>query len=175
MIIPTIKAKGFILRPFRKGDAASLAKNINAKKIYRYTLHIPYPYTLRHAKDWIRKSLSEYKKKNPSMINFVIDIDGKLAGSISLGHIISRHQAEAGYWLARKHRGMGIMTRALKEVTKFGFNNLKLRRLYLQTFPFNKASMRVAEKAGYKFEGVLRKSVKKGNKYIDANLFAKVR
>ncbi|MBU4369893.1 GNAT family N-acetyltransferase [Patescibacteria group bacterium] len=169
-----IKSKHFILRPFKKGDEKSLLENINNKKIYRNTLNIPYPYTLKDAKEWIAKNLKEAKMKIPTKIKFVIDIDGEVAGSIGLVKIRG-HKAEIGYWLVEKHWDKGIMTEAVKLVTKFGFNKLKLKRIYAYVYPFNKASMRVLEKAGYKFEGILRKDVKKDNKFMDDYLFANVR
>ena len=169
-----IKSKKFVLRSYRNGDEKSLTENINNKKIYRNTLHIPYPYTLKDAKKWIAKNLKEAKKKNPTKINFVIDINNEVAGSVGLSKI-EGYRAEIGYWLAEKYWGKGIMTKAVKSVTKFGFEKLKLRRIYAEIFPFNKASRRVLEKAGYKFEGILRKAVKKDNKFLDVYLFAKVR
>jgi RimJ/RimL family protein N-acetyltransferase len=172
--IPIIKSKEFILRPFRKGDEKSLAENINNKNIYRNTLSIPYPYTLKNAQEWVMKSLKEAKKKKPARISFVIEINGGVAGSVGLSKI-EGHKAEIGYWLAEKYWGRGIMTKAVKLVTKFGFDKLKLKRIYAHVFSFNKASKRVLEKAGYKFEGILRKNVKKDGKFLDAYLFAKVK
>jgi len=48
-------------------------------------------------------------------------------------------------------------------------------RIQASTFPQSKTSMRVLEKAGFKFEGILRKNIKKGDKFIDEYLFAKVK
>jgi len=98
-----IKSKYFILRPFKKGDEASLMKNINNKTIYRNTSHIPYPYTLKDAKEWIGKNLKETKKKKPKQINFVIDINKEVAGAIELDHIEEKHMAEIGYWLGKRY------------------------------------------------------------------------
>jgi len=67
------------------------------------------------------------------------------------------------------------MTKAVKEITKFGFEKLKLRRIYAYVFTYNIASKRVLEKAGYKCEGILKKDFKKDNKCIDAYLLAKVK
>jgi [ribosomal protein S5]-alanine N-acetyltransferase len=53
---------------------------------------------------------------------------------------------------------------------KFG-----LRRVYAHVFPFNRASMRVLEKAGYRREGVLRKDFEKDGKFSDLHVYAKVR
>lgn len=172
--MPVIKTKNFLLRPFKEGDEISLAKNINHKKIYRDTLRIPYPYTLKDAKEFIRKNLKERKKKKPTEINFAIDINGRVVGGIGFKEIES-HQAEITYWLAPKCHNKGIMTLALKKMTKYGFEKLKVRRIYACVFPFNKASMRILEKNGYKLEGILRKEVKKDKKLLDNCLFAKVR
>ncbi len=169
-----IRSKRFILRPFRRGDEESLAENINNKKIYRNTFCIPYSYTSKDAREWITKNLKEMKNKKPKEINFVIDINSEVAGSIGFSKI-EGHKAEIGYWLAEKYWGRGIMTQAVKLITKFGFEKLKLRRIYAYVFFFNKTSMRVLEKAGYKFEGILRKNVIKDSKLIDDYLFAKVR
>ncbi len=169
-----IKTGKFILRPYRKGDEKSLAKNINDKKIYRSTLRIPYPYTLKDAKEWVRKNLKEGRKKKPAEMNFVIDINGEVAGGIGLSEI-KGHQAEVGYWIASKYRNKGITTLALKKVTKFGFKKIKLRRIYACVFLFNKPSMKVLKKNGYKLEGILRKEIKKGNKLLDNYLFAKIK
>jgi len=169
-----IKSKYFILRPFRKGDARAITENINNKKIYRNTLHIPYPYTLKDANEWLAKTLKEAKKKKPSKVNFAIDINGEVIGSVSLEKI-EGHKSEIGYWLAEKFWGRGITTEAVKMVTKFGFNRLRLKRIYAKVFPFNKTSMQILRRNGYKFEGIIRKNTKKDNKFFDDYLFAKVK
>lgn len=169
-----IKTKKFVLRPFRKGDEMSLAKNINNKKIYRGTLRIPYPYTLKDAKEWVRKNLKENKKKKPKEINFAIDINGEVVGGIGFEKI-ETHQAEIGYWLTPKCHNKGIMTLVLKKMTKYGFDKLKLKRIYACVFIFNKASMKVLKKNGYKLEGILRKEIEKDKKLLDDHLFAKIK
>jgi len=170
-----IKTKKFTLRPYRKGDNVSLVKNINNRKISRNTLSIPYPYKMSNARSWINYNVKLDKKKKKEEINFVIDVGGEVAGSIGLRKIKMGHMAEMGYWMGEKYRGQGIMTSVLKEITKYGFKELKLRRMEIGIFPFNEASKRVAEKAGYQYEGRMRKYVLKNKKFMDALLFAKVR
>ncbi|MCD6270294.1 GNAT family N-acetyltransferase [bacterium] len=169
-----IKSKKFILRPFRKGDEESLRRSINNRTIYKNTLSIPYPYTLKDAKKWVAKAIEKTKQRKSDSVYFVIDIGGEVAGSVSFTKI-KQYKAEIGYWLGEKYWRQGIMTEAVKLATKFGFKELKLKRIYAYVFPWNKASMRVLEKAGYNLEGILRKDIKKNNKFIDAYLFAKVR
>lgn len=175
MKIPVIKGSQFILRPFQKGDEKSLQKNVNNKKIHRMTSHLPHPYFLKDAKKWIKLSLAEYKKKDPQRVAFVIDIDKNVVGSIEFHNIRKNHKAEIGYWLAESCWGKGIMTEALKLMTEFGFGKLNLKRIQLRAYVFNKASQKVAKNADYKFEGVLKKDVKKENKFLDSYMFAKVK
>ena len=172
--MPVLKASRFLLRPYRKGDEASLQQAINDKEIARNILTIPYPYTIGDARFWIRRVLKLAKQRKKTEIDFVIDIRGEVAGSVSLFHI-DGHQAEVGYWLARKHWGQGLMTEAVLLATRYAFETLKLRRLYAYVFPPNKASIRVLEKCGFLYEGTLRKHVKKDGKLMDDRLYAKVR
>lgn len=170
-----IKTKKFILRPFKRGDEISLAENINDKEIAKNLYEIPSPYTLKDGKNWVRKNLIEQKKKNPKMMNFVIDINGEVAGSIGFTNIIKEHKTQMGYWLARKYWNKGIMTYVIKLATQFIFAKFKLKRIYAYTFPWNKASMKVLEKNKFKHEGISKKNFKKGNKFTDGYLFAKIK
>ena len=173
-MVLTIKAKLFTLRPFRKGDERSLQESINHRDVYRYTLRIPYPYTLQHAKAWVKSCLSTYKKKSTTEVKFAIDINGGVAGGIGLREI-DGHKAEVGYWLARKHWGKGIMTAALKLISNYGFRQLQLTRIYATVFAKNKASARVLEKAGFKYESRIKKHYKKDGRLSDALLYAKIK
>ncbi|OGI31196.1 MAG: hypothetical protein A2271_00390 [Candidatus Moranbacteria bacterium RIFOXYA12_FULL_35_19] len=170
-----MKSKKFILRPFKKGDEELIVRHINDKIIARNTLEIRYPYSLKLAKEWVAKNLEWQKNKDKENLVFVIEIEGEFSGAISLHHIQKEHKAVIGYWLGRKFWGQGIMTEAVKLITKYGFEKLKLHRIYGYVFLFNEPSKKVLEKAGYKLEGILKKEAKKGNKYIDAYLLAKIR
>jgi RimJ/RimL family protein N-acetyltransferase len=168
-----IKTKRFTLRPFRRSDIKSVFKHINDKEISANTITIPYPYTMKDAREWYRRIHNMARRKRPQVRSWAIEIDGEAVGSVGIRP--DGHKAGFGYWLGRAYWGRGIMTEVVKEITKYGFNELRLRRMYACTFSHNKASMRVLEKAGYKFEGILHKNVKKGDKFIDEYLFAKVR
>jgi len=74
------------------------------------------------------------------------------------------------YWLGEEFWGQGIATEALKAVSEHAFNEYDLCRLYAHVFEWNQASARVLEKAGYEFEGRLRKSVTKDGKKLSNQL-----
>jgi RimJ/RimL family protein N-acetyltransferase len=64
--------------------------------------------------------------------------------------------AAVGYWLRPEARGRGAATVAVRLVARWAFDELAVQRLELTTTPENVASQRVAERAGFMREGVLR-------------------
>ena len=64
--------------------------------------------------------------------------------------------AEIAYALSREYWGKGLVTEAVKEVVKHGFEKMNLNRIYARCFVENIGSQKVLEKVGMKFEGILR-------------------
>jgi RimJ/RimL family protein N-acetyltransferase len=87
----------------------------------------------------------------------VVDADGRYAGVVSLHHV-NRYQstADIGYRVAPWARGRGVATAAVRAATDWAFAELSLLRIQLFHGVGNPGSCRVAEKAGYTLEGVLR-------------------
>lgn len=166
----------FTLRKFQEGDEESLRKSINDADIARNTLAIPYPYTKKDARSWIDHNLKLNKLRKPVEINLAIEINREVAGGLGLAKIdrINRN-AEVGYWLAKKFWGKGVMTEALQEITRLGFEKLKLIRIYAYVFASNRASQRVLERAGFVLEGKLKRHELKKGKYHDSFLYARVK
>jgi hypothetical protein len=77
------------------------------------------------------------------------------AGSIWLD-VLRDERAGVGYWLLAHARGRGLVTHALRLVSRWAFEELGVRRVGLLADPRNVASLRVAERAGFQREGVLR-------------------
>ena len=77
-----------------------------------------------------------------------------------VGHVFVNlgpsHRATVGYWLLLEVRGKGLATRAVRLVSRWALRELVLPRLGLLTEPWNVDSQRVAERAGFRREGVLR-------------------
>jgi ribosomal-protein-alanine N-acetyltransferase len=88
-------------------------------------------------------------------ISFAIWSGKNLIGQISMGGIIlgALRGAHIGYWIDRSYAGRGYTTQAVNLLTEYGFSVLALHRIEINLRPENAASRRVAEKAGYVFEG----------------------
>lgn len=154
----------FVLRRARKRDINNWYSLQQEKEIKKNFMTVPR--TLKEAQN-------ELLSKNSD--GFVIDVAGECAGGIGIHDITPNHKATISFWLAKKHRGKGIMTEAVKLVTDYAFKKYKLQRIQGYCRTFNKASAKVMEKAGYKLEGILRKNKLKNGKYLDDMIWAKVK
>jgi RimJ/RimL family protein N-acetyltransferase len=88
----------------------------------------------------------------------------ELLGSVSL-HSIDRNanDAEIGYWTMPDARGRGVAVAAVDAACRWGFATLPIDRIELCHAVENAASGRVAEKAGFVYEGRLRRSYRYGD------------
>lgn len=162
----------FSLRAFNKDDAVDFHALINTPKIAADTT-IPLPWNYDHIVWWIGFITEAAKKTPKSEQHFVIEIDGKLQGSVALINI-DGHKGEIGYWLDQKYAGQGLMTAAIDQVTDYAFKELKLARIFAPVLPHNVASGRVLEKNGFIKEGILRNYYFKDGKYVNALAYAKI-
>ena len=161
------------IREWRVGDETSLVRHANNHKIWLNVRDaFPHPYTTADAEDWIRKASSD-----DPMISFAIEVDGQAVGGIGLvpQTDIFRRSAEIGYWLGEAYWGRGIVSEAVGAFTEWAFANFDLCRIYAGVFEWNPSSARVLEKAGFEFEGRMKKAVIKEDRTGDELIYATTR
>ena len=98
--------------------------------------------------------LNDEARKGHSF-SFAIWKGNNLIGQISLGGVIfgAMRGAHIGYWIDKNYANQGLTTQAVNTLTDYAFTYLNLHRVEINLRPENLASRRVAEKAGYIFEG----------------------
>jgi RimJ/RimL family protein N-acetyltransferase len=82
--------------------------------------------------------------------------------------------AEIVYWVLPEARGGGIVVEAVRLLSRWALDDLGLHRLRLCHSVANTASCRVAEKAGYAFEGTMRGALLHADGWHDQHLHALV-
>lgn len=87
---------------------------------------------------------------------------------------IDEGRASIGYWVVRSARGHGIATHALAAVATWALEELSIPRLQLYVEPWNRASIRTAERAGFECEGLLRSWQKVGDRRRDMFMYARL-
>ncbi len=160
----------FKLRPWNLDDLESLVKYANNTKIAgNLTDQFPNPYNRKNGRSFIQMTL----KDDPGKI-FAIEINGEAAGAIGLhsqADIHSRNM-ELGYWLAELYWGRGIMTRAVKQMVDYGFKTFPINRIFARPFGTSISSQKVLEKAGFKLEAKLEKTIFKNGEILDELIYA---
>ena len=86
-----------------------------------------------------------------------------------------KHIGEIGFFVDEKYWGIGIASRSLRLLNNIGFKEIGLKRIELLIATGNIASQRVALKCGYDYEATKRKAYLLNEKYLDMNLYAKVK
>lgn len=105
------------------------------------------------------------------VIQFII-IDnefGNPIGSVFLKDIDEKNlNAEFGIFIGDDSmRGKGYGTEATKLILGYGFNVLKLHRIFLRVLATNKVASRVYENVGFCYEGRFREAIKETDVYDD--------
>ncbi|MBI3334974.1 MAG: GNAT family N-acetyltransferase [Candidatus Portnoybacteria bacterium] len=145
------------IRKLKFSDAGDIYEHIREREISKWTIHIPYPYELKDAIKFIRKSLYKMRKKKGYNFAIALKETNRMIGGVGLNRIDGKNEhAELGYWIGKKYWGKGLMTEAVRLILEFGFGELKLHRIHANVFEENIASKRVLEKCGFTLEGMER-------------------
>jgi RimJ/RimL family protein N-acetyltransferase len=148
-----VRGERVVLRPWRLEDVPAVTAACQDAEIRRWLAFVPQPYTEEDARFYIQDCLDAGEDRTPFAIT---DAEtGEVIGSIEMriNRMLTGH---IGYWLAAQARGRGLTAEALLALSHWGFDELGLGRVELVTDPDNIASQRVAEKAGFRREGILR-------------------
>jgi len=139
-----------VLRPFALDDVPAIVAACQDPEIPRWT-SVPSPYTETDARAWLESD----EEESFAVVDRTSD---QLLGSIGVRYFDSGI-GEVGYWVKREARGRGIATRALELISRWALVDKGLERFQLRADVANEPSQRVAEKAGFVREGILRSSL----------------
>jgi len=115
--------------------------------------------TLETIKDFV----SGIRNSSDSYLFAIIENQSrKHIGNIKIGPVNKNHSyADTSYFIGDKSSwGKGYATEAIRLVTGFGFEKLGLHRLQAGLYESNIGSERCLIKAGYSFEGCMKKQLK---------------
>lgn len=158
-----IKTERLILRPLEDRDAEDIVVNLNDLAVSRWMAKVPFPYTLRHARDHIRKNQKRWAKRVKDDYTFGIELaePGKLIGAMGIHRIdLFNSSGTLGYYLGRPYQQNGYGSEALAAVLDFAFQRLKLRRLDAMVYTDNPGSGKLLEKFGFDKVGEIREGQK---------------
>ncbi|QSB04725.1 GNAT family N-acetyltransferase [Natronoglycomyces albus] len=148
----TLKVDELIMRPWELADVPALTKAFADPQVKRHMM-MPQPWTDANGHNFVRQNDSRWNADSPRWA--IVDSDNILLGGAGITRFLN-DEYSVMYWTAPEARGRNVATRALREATRFGFDQMRLHRLCWDAIVGNHLSRLVALKAGYTMEGIQR-------------------
>jgi RimJ/RimL family protein N-acetyltransferase len=171
----TLASDGVVkLRAFREDDIPAVVEACRDPEVVRWT-RVPEPYDETNAREFLAQS--ERDREDGKVVPTAIadaETDEYL-GSIDLRINARDGRGDIGYFVAPAARRRGVAVRAVRLIADYGFEEVGLARIEIVTHVDNSPSRKVAERAGFKREAVLRSYVvtREGG-YADGVMFSRV-
>jgi RimJ/RimL family protein N-acetyltransferase len=169
---------GILLRPWgeltpedqRAADRDFLVRACADPEITRW-LPVPEPYDERAAEEFIAKGHEDWRKGRGAAWAIVDPVLGTVGSIGARGPYYGR--VEIGYWVDAQARGRGIASAMLTLLTDW-YCNEGVRRIESVIPVANEGSIRVAERAGFEREGVLRSYRLLHGEPLDCAIYARI-
>ena len=134
-----LHSKRLKLRTFENKDKESLIDLLNDKEVSKWTERIPFPYLEKHADWWINN-----KPVNEHVYAIIKRDEGYLIGGTNISI-----KGEIGCWIGRSYWNQGFATETIERITKFGFEELQVGKVWAATRKENETVFRLMEKTGF--------------------------
>ncbi|MCY3782680.1 MAG: GNAT family protein [Chloroflexi bacterium] len=102
---------------------------------------------------------------------FIIEADGRAVGEIQYGYWYADVTWSAGIDIfigEPDARDRGLGTEAIRTLLQYLFETKRMRRVAIDPEPSNHRAIRAYEKAGFRFDGVIRRHAKVDDRWADA-------
>jgi len=156
------------LRPWVEADVPSLVAAYQEPGIQRWHAR---SLTTDEAEEWIAAAGASWTAETAS--SWAVDLDGVLAGRMTLKLDPGGGTAVAAYWTRDRASGRGVASRALLLATEWAFS-VGVHRVELEHSTLNPASCRVAGAADFDLEGIRRESALHADGWHDMHVHARI-
>ena len=161
------------LRAWAMDDLAAFARMHDDPDVARFT-PLATPYTAAHARAWLEAE-PDRRIEGAELALAVLAGPGAPVGSVGLRpDPDDREIVEVGYVIAAPARGRGLATGAVRLAVGWAIERWRPARVQLTTTIDNVASHIVAERAGFRREGVLRAWAQTRGRRVDLVMWSRL-
>jgi ribosomal-protein-alanine N-acetyltransferase len=146
-----LETKRILLTPWRLEDWRAFREIARDPEVMRYISN-GQPWPDERVQEFVTRQMECYASRGFCLWKLVLKEGGVLAGFCGIQPLEGTPEIEIGWWLARAWWGQGLASEAAREALQDGFERVGLSRIVAVTMPANRASIRVMEKLGMKFE-----------------------
>ena len=165
-----LRTDRLILREFDADDLPALSEMVGDARVRENA-----PGESRALATARRASLGSARRRAGLIRHFELAVTtrrtAKLVGACDIAFVGPR-SADIGYLIAPRHWGYGYGTEVAKALVAFGFEQLNIERLAAVVAVDNERSRRVLAKAGFQWEGLMRRHVRVAGRSWDCHLYA---
>ena len=164
-----------LIRPFQAADAEPMheAAVESMEDLCAWMTWCRPEYAVADARAFIAGCGPAWKRGAHFSFAIIDARNREFLGSAGLNNLNAAHKvANIGYWVRSSASGRGVATTATRLIAAFALRSLGLNRLEILIPEVNVASQRVAQKAGAKFEGLLRNRLVIAGGCHDAALYS---
>lgn len=159
-----MKFDNYLLRPIESNDAEAFFQLIDTNR--------------KRLEDFFAGTVSRNKTPEETKV-FVPDVIQRAANKTYFPFVIidttnstvigyvdiksidwSIPKAEIGYFIDKNYENRGITAKAVRKIISYAFDKLEMHKLFLRTHESNIGSIKIAEKNGFKKEGIIRSDYK---------------
>lgn len=167
-----LETERLYLRRVIKEDVNEIFALRSDQEVMKY---IPRPLVKTEEDALAHIAMIDEKINSNEGINWAITLKNnpKLIGIIGHYRIRPEHfRAEIGYMLLPEHQGKGIISEAIKEVVRYGFEVMKLHSIEAIIDPENFASEKVLQKNGFVKEAHLKENEYYEGRFLDTVIYS---
>jgi RimJ/RimL family protein N-acetyltransferase len=171
--VKVIRTSRLLLRDLEESDWQAVHTYASDPEVVRYMDWGPN--TKEDTTNFIQRSITGQKedpRRDFSLAVVLRSDDGLIGGCGIYVSASSNREGWIGYCLNRQFWGQGYATETARALLGFGFDRLRLHRIFATSEPGNVASIHVLEKIGMQHEGHLRENKWAKEKWHDSLLYA---
>ncbi|RYD55315.1 MAG: N-acetyltransferase [Sphingobacteriales bacterium] len=148
-----------LLRSFQPDDATELFRAVDESRTHLrpWLRWVDATTKQEHIQQFIHRTLQQLHNQEALELGLVHN--RRIIGGIGMhewDHMLKK--AQLGYWVRKEYEGQGVVNRALVRFIDFLFAKPGLNKIEIHFMPTNTRSAAVANRLGFKIEGVIRQS-----------------
>ncbi|MHC0445388.1 GNAT family N-acetyltransferase [Flavobacterium sp. 3-218] len=163
-----ITTQNLIIKPYKAEDSESFFEGVNHNRDYLYDYFanmIKVNDSLESTKKYLEQKEIEWQENKNYACGIFKKESNELVGHISVRDIDWRiPKGELAYFIFEQYGGNNYAAEALKAFKNWCFTEKKFNRLFMKIAADNTASIKVAERSGFIYEGLLKKDYRKAEK-----------
>ncbi|EJF89257.1 GNAT family N-acetyltransferase [Bartonella tamiae] len=145
---PVLVTDRLVLRPPHVEDMDTITELANNRRISSMLENMPYPYTRKHAAEFILRAVAG--ELGHCVYAITLADSGQFIGIGSIKDCSENNGLEINYWIGQPFWNKGFASEASSALIDVVFRATTIETLYVSSFCANVASRRVLVKAGFR-------------------------